>query len=371
MGHEAAEDCQFGWYAAKMATARRGKTYFGEFIGEEEALRQATAKRLCKLAAEVGRLEPWEMIGEENLIGVERPGGEQPDFVSVMGAAGVYRAVAVYPGVRGYAWFKEMTGLRDLELRRTMLTERYMIAVEYPEDPDELDAGDQELLAGCRVSTRTEPFQFRTVRPGCCPWYITEAEGAELADCLDAVLGVAPALAIAATRERLWPAGSNALPLVGRDERGWGVRLLDLQLDRPPSRIWLSEEEIATLPAGPGRGAVCVGSFVQEGTAVESDAGRPAVVEVVAVLDVQTGLALHLTMAPPGHWQGETLSAALAAAFRLRGALAETVYVAGRAQLDLLGELGSRLGFRVVVRENLPVMEAFAAALEEKCATGS
>jgi hypothetical protein len=146
--------------------------------------------------------------------------------------AGESRAVAVYPGLQGYAWLQQAAESEGAEYRRLLVTEWEMVAVAYPEDEAQLGVPDRELLEGCRRKGWRLPVQFRNVRPG-------------------------------------------ANPVVRRGPEGWG--LVRVTLRREPEagvELWIPEEELTGLPGGGESGSCAWGCICRTNRWGRKTSGR-------------------------------------------------------------------------------------------------
>jgi hypothetical protein len=65
-------------------------------MSELELASAEDCRPLYDLMARVKELAPWHYLEEDDLFGVIDPDTGEPNFVSVMGAAGEHFAVAVY-----------------------------------------------------------------------------------------------------------------------------------------------------------------------------------------------------------------------------------------------------------------------------------
>lgn len=65
-------------------------------------------KRIHHLAAELCQLAPWKLIEETDVFGIASPVTGTTWFMSVMGAAGEFRAISAYEGAYGLSRFWEL-----------------------------------------------------------------------------------------------------------------------------------------------------------------------------------------------------------------------------------------------------------------------
>jgi hypothetical protein len=143
------------------------------------------ARKLCKLAAEIKLLSPWQWMEETDVFGVEDPDTKDIAFVSVMGTVGEYEAVAAYRGAEGIYGFIDFQ--TDDLASHDRLLEIPQVQLSFSE-PGFLEKRDRELLKGSGVKfTGTRPL-FRSYRPGFLPWFITLNEARMLIHALSQTL---------------------------------------------------------------------------------------------------------------------------------------------------------------------------------------
>jgi len=349
------------------------RIYFAEQLAGEKPLSQRTASRLCGLAAEVLSFAPWEFLNEDHLVAVQLKKGAQPDFVSVLGALGEYRAIHVYPGLAGYAWYQDVTISTEEEKIALLLAECEALQLAFP-DPQDITDLDMEVMRGCRYPHVERAFQFRSVRRGYVPWYPTDEEGKRLAGCLEAF---AEFLRHTASDDlaRLWPEETNVMPMLHKHQGQWGAGLVDINLARvSEKRLWLPEERVAAWPARRDPGALVVGDHVLPGSAgLENE--RPAVLHLFAAVDARSGFAYPPELREPGTPLPAVMASALANAIEQRGSTPDTVMVRYARHAKPLEELARVAGFKLKVRKQQPMLDELFGELDKVArrngATGS
>lgn len=344
-----------------MAT-RPPRTYFAEELAGEKPLSQRTASRLCRLAAEILGFAPWEYLDEDHFVAVQRKKGAQPDFVSVLGAAGEYRAIHVYPGLAGYSWYQDVATAPEEERIALLLAECESLQLSYS-DPLEITDLDLEVMLGCRFPSVKRAFQFRSVRRGHYPWYMAEDEGKRLAECLEAFAEFLQHTAFD-NLARLWPEEESVMPMLHKHEGRWRAGLVNINLAKVhEKRLWLPEERVATLPARRDSGALVVGDHILPGSAgLENE--RPAVLHLFAAVDARSGFAYSPEMREPGEPLPETAARVLAGAIEERGTVPETVMVRNSRFALGLEELARVAGFKLKVRKQQPMLDELFRELD-------
>jgi len=343
--------------------AKPPKTYFAEQLAGEKPLAQRTASRLCTLAADICDMEPWLDLSEEQLIAVRANPKAEPDFISVLGSLGEHRAVHVYPGVAGYSWYQAVR--ESKEPSRLMMADCEALQVAYPE-PDEITDLDMDVIRGCRFGPYDRAFQFRSVRRGYAPWYITNDEGKRLAVCLEALLALIDSPIFEAHGEEMWDDSQASLPMLTKSMGHWSVAPLSVGITRAAvPRLWLDEEEVERLKRLPKSGAVCVGDSIMPGLAgMENE--RPTVLNLVVALDVPSGYAYPPDLRQPGEPLAAAGARVLAEAIRVRQAIPDRVLVMDEQFSTGLGELAQALGFEIRLKSHVPVLDEFFRVMDRK-----
>lgn len=332
------------------------RTYFADQLPGEEPLRHRTALRLCSLAAEVRAAEPWALLSESQLIAVQRDKNSEPDFVSVLGAAGEHRGIFVYRGIRGYAWMQDMLSAEPNAAKRLMVAENDSLQVSFlPEN--ELTRLDTELMKGCSWKAAMGGVEFRSVRRGWLPWYVNEEEGALLCLALDAFMALVSSGQLDSKDLELWPEGQPVLPMLVRKNSTWSMTMLNMQLTRVNQpRLWVPQEHLRDLPTGPKSGAMCLGDILLPGSIGQLNE-RPAVVHLFALVDNRSGYAFPPTLRKPGELLGASASEAVLTAIKERRQIPETIFVPEPFFAGVLGELARVVGFELRVRRHLPMLD--------------
>lgn len=343
--------------------AKPPKTYFAEQLAGEKPLAQRTASNLCSLAADILDMEPWLDLQEVNLIAVRANERAEPDFLSVLGSLGEHRAVHVYPGVAGYAWYQEVLAAKDP--KRLMLADCEALHVAYPE-PSEITDLDMDLIRGCRFGPYARAFQFRSMRRGHFPWYINDDEGKKLATCLEGLLALLDSDVFSAHGSGMWIRGEPTVPMLTRVKGRWNLDPLKTEVARVVlPHLWLDPDELADLKSHSRSGVVCIGDCILPGAAGLKNE-RPIVLNLVAALDARSGYAYPPCMRKPGEPLPAAAARALAEAIRARGALPERVLATDEQIARGLEELGRELGFEIRLKSHIPVLDEFFHVIEKK-----
>ena len=332
------------------------RTYFADQLAGEEPLGHRTALRLCALAADVCAAEPWAAQSETQLIAVQSDKDTEPDFVSVLGAAGEHRAIFVYPGVRGYAWMQDMLSADPKAARRLLIAENESLRVSFV-PKNELTDLDTELMKGCRWKATMAGVEFRSVRYGWLPWYLNEEEGRRLCSALEALMALVSSGHLDSKDLDLWPEDQPVLPMMVRKSGKWSMTMLNVQLTRVKQpRLWVPPELLRGLPTGPNSGAICLGDLLLP-SSIGGPNERPAVVHLFVAADNRSGHAFAPTVRVPGTPLGVGASEAVLTAIKERRQIPEKVFVPEPLFAEMLGELARVVGFEVRVKRHSPMLD--------------
>lgn len=147
---------------------------------------------LYALMAQVKQMAPWEWMTETDIFGIQGPGAQEPDFVSVMGMAGEHFAISLYLGARGMFQFWHFEE-NQAHMSAEDLLQIPQLQASF-EDREVLNPRDREQLKalGIKVRGRKAWPQLRSYRPGLVPWHLEVAEVERLRMALEQVLVVAP-----------------------------------------------------------------------------------------------------------------------------------------------------------------------------------
>lgn len=156
------------------------------------------ARELCLLAQQIGALAPWEWMEETDVFGVQHPVTGEIGFVSVLGALGEYRAIAVYQGIEGLHGWLDFNSALDLGPQNSdaarLLLETPHLHVSYS-DSVLFEKRDRDLLKGVGLKFTGHRPLFRSSRPGYLPWFVTREEARLLIHTLSQTIIIAERLA--------------------------------------------------------------------------------------------------------------------------------------------------------------------------------
>lgn len=150
-------------------------------------------RRLYKLSALVRALEPWRFMNELDVFAFQREPDVEPVFVSVMGQAGEYHAVALYPSVKAYSLLQLAAQSGDPEIAMDLAMGTHQLHLAFGGRAD-LEARDKKVLKELDLEFKGPVAwpQPRGRRPGHFEWFVDAREAELLSIGLEQLLDVAP-----------------------------------------------------------------------------------------------------------------------------------------------------------------------------------
>lgn len=149
-------------------------------------------RSVYEAATQLKKLAPWEWMEEVDLFGVQHPETGEIAFVSVMGMLGEHYAVSVYLGTRALDQF---WGFQDAGPMGSpeMLMEIPQLQASF-ENRQELEDKDYKTIKKLGLKFRGKHAwpMFRTIRPGCLPWFMEADEVRFLRYALEQAVDVTP-----------------------------------------------------------------------------------------------------------------------------------------------------------------------------------
>ena len=153
---------------------------------EDKSLRKEASKNAWKqlydITLKLDKLEPWNYLGDTQLVTIQLKDREEPVFCSVMGKSSGERGIAVFDGVEGLGDFYMILGSEEGDLpaqylmdEHTSLTCFWGSMMNVPDEQrkviDELDI---------RFKTISDWIYFVSYKKGYKPYQLDEDEVALL-----------------------------------------------------------------------------------------------------------------------------------------------------------------------------------------------
>lgn len=331
--------------------------------------------QLFELAANVKQLAPWQWMLEDQLFGLEHPDTGELGFVSVMGHAGQYFAIALYPSPAAlHAFLKlELEGgffPEGSPYQAEQLLTIPQIQLSF-EDRNELSASDRELIKSLGLKFRGAKSwpQFRSYAPGYLPWYLTAAEARFMAYALEQLLDVAPRFR--ADQSLLLPAEDGERFLIRTPGTSNGVTAWTDQIKFVPATEELQPEaeplgthQLAALKQLPRNKHKTELDLVMMLTPLkEQDDERPFFPYLLLFLDMNTGALLGTEILQPfpslKAMQAE-LPIRVAALLTKAGQLPRSIAVRKPEIARLLQPLADELGLKLSLAVELQGIDKVA-----------
>lgn len=337
--------------------------FFENQLAGEEGLSFETGKRLSELSAGLWVLQPWNVLGDEDLILLQDPATGDMCHCSVMGALGEVFSLHIYLGDDGYRFFRRIAKGKDVTPGDFFATQR-CLSLEFVRIP-ELTPPDRALLRdiGYPMRKGVRVPIFRAFRPGYYPWYVTQPEGKLLASCLQAALtfchGLKPGSDLSYwDHEGVYP----FLTPVGRNENRHDYEMKLVELDEPPAAQpqipQLDPVDIEEIRRRnfPSAGILEADHFLS-GAMVGEKNQRKACLSVGLVTDASTGFLFPPALSKPGQSSGDILVYAILSAVRTGRRIPKEVHLSHAELKPLLEPLALALGFSVRRVKTIPSLE--------------
>lgn len=342
-------------------TLKRNETphFFAKQLPGEDALTHATAEKLFELAEEIYAARPWKRMGDTDLVVVKEPGSRQMCYCCVMGELGQVYAVHVYRGPESYRLFKRIAsdatiGIGDFYGSQNSVSLQFLPS-------SELTAADKELARafGHPLLKGLAAPQFRAIRPGYYPWYVTESEAKVLALCIDSVLAFCEELE--RTPGKQYWAHEDVYPEVVWRKRSYFTvdrALAQVEPAPPPEPVTLDEERLTKLQKRDYlmHGTLEVDHFYT-GLPIGKKQERKGCLRAVMAIDAETPFLYAAEVVGPSESAGQFLTRIMMKTIETAKFIPAEIRVRDENARLLLSPLAARLGFAVNVKESLPVLE--------------
>ncbi len=352
----------------KPPSASPPERFFQKELAGEEAPSFKTMQALFKQSAAIHMVQPWKLLEEDQLVLFQESG--HLCFCSVMGALGEASAVQIYVGAESYSWFLKMHAGEEISVG-DYFGHQHSIFVHYVA-PSELTRADRELVTfmGHPLAKGTQAPQFRTIRPGYHPWFVTESEARILARGLQSVLAVAD-YAVQNPDADFWD-DEGVYPVIEfTAEHPDRSEYVIKQMAAPgttatmPKLPGLDQHRIQSILDGrlPSAGTLEVDHFYSAAS-IGATYERKACMRVALAIDSKTAIAFPPQVGAPEESTGNMLQEVLLSAIEAKRALPVAIHVLNREFKIVLDPLAEALGFRIKVTDSLPALQFARSELE-------
>jgi hypothetical protein len=344
------------------SSASPPERFFQKELGEE-APSFRTMQALFIRAVALQARAPWNEMAEDNLVVVGHPVTKQVLYASVMGAAGEARAVQVYVGLESYFWFLKVHA-QIPETLGDYLANQNTVFVGYS-NLSELAPHDRLLAKSMNhpLTPGIEVPQFRTIRPGYHPWFITESEAQTLAAGLEGVLVACEARSKNPALD-LWDR-EDIYPFVQFNRQSGEQALYSLtsvaapvETPRMPVLPDLDQRRIQTALDHnyPSFGTLEVDHFY-DAASIGGKYERKACIRIALAIDAETMIAFPPQVSTPEDSTGNMLQLVVLGAIEAQRAIPVEIHVRDREFKILLAPLAEKLGFDIKVQDVLPALD--------------
>jgi Domain of unknown function (DUF6930) len=340
------------------------------------------AKKLCGLAHYLYSYAPWEIMEETDIFGFEDPETRELGFISIMGALGQIKIIAVYRGVEALYKWKDLQHLLEVRPESDEARDTFMEIPQLQlsfEPASSLEKRDREMLNKSGLKFGQEKPLFRSYRPGYLPWFITNAEARHLIFALEQTSAVA----------KQFSYDPSIIPIIDEleDEKyllrvphfkgskvGWRNRLRQFPLPEEMNLIPFGVEDatVERLKQIPKSGPQEIDLFTLPAR-IGEQGERPRLLFALLVTEVETGMVLGFEAleAVDGI---DLMYASLAEKVAAIWLQHETAPAELRGQtvrlLNMFQYLAEEVGFSLILLDALPSIDAAKQSIVEAMTSG-
>ncbi len=331
---------------------------------------------LYRLADELRGLELWDCMGDAELLGVDDPHTGEPMLGAVMGIAGQLFGLAIYHGEGGRRSVLQ-AALGDLDEppvgdfhRVGVLKIEFVPKTELrPEEKRRVkDLGFQPAKA--------RPLwwpTFQSMRPGYVPWHLDQDDADLLLHVLPRMIALGACVKPIFDEDdplmhdgfAFWPKGRAPGEPLRLDEVDW--RRLPLPPDPEPVLFAADEPTTARLAHLPQEAGLVLEVDAFAGFGAIGDGPRPWFTKMGLAADAHSGLIAGMVMGENPQEPLETIAGRALVhgltSIRMRPA---RVWVGDAGILRAIEPFARRLGIRVELRRELPMIEEARAEMPDK-----
>lgn len=326
-------------------------------------------KDLYEAARIFREIKCWNWMWDSDIFGVGNPENDETGYCCVLGKMGEVFGLVVYLGTEG---LEEYLRIQSEEIRpgdTEALFVQKCLRVFF-EDRGELQEPDLQVITmlGLKFRGRSSWPQFRSLRPGYFPWYLTESEAKYLTLALRQATQVA--LRLKKEPDRLAPRGENQylvqVPIRHGDSWDWESQWLE------PSPI--EKTTVRTQPIDELRMHRIIKTIRQRQGIWEADCfytpmvveekDRPFYPRTVLCADHESGFVLGSEVVEPSEWQSEFPKKMLQWIENHR-VLPNELWLRKREAVEILEPLTSRLSIKVQLAKHLEAIDEAQTVLLE------
>ncbi len=318
-----------------------------------------TWKRLLKAFHKFERLDPWEVLDDEGLFGVEDPGTRQLGYGCVMGALGQVHGLCLYRREKSLAIYQKMMNDELDPESEEVVGAQDALTAEWAETKY-LETADIAVLESLGVYDKALPLwpRFRSHVPGHRSWFLNEGEAEFLAFGLDCAEDLVRRVESACLD---WPAPSHAIPLYRYDGSGKSGRALfkrefgslPLVQPQPPAGLQLDLSKVGSVLSRSPRPDSSWEADVFPAPFVLNDRARPYIPLNVLVAQQVSGFVFDVQVEAPETEPAQMIADAVLRSIERHGWLPSDIRVRDGKLAAALAPLAKALG--IPIKEQRPL----------------
>jgi Domain of unknown function (DUF6930) len=305
------------------------------------------------------KLAPWKWTSDSQLFAVKDPAEDRTGYCSVLGEGGEVFGLAAYLGADGLGFYRMIqSSMIQPEVSEVAFHQRCLLVTFGPRN--ELQPPDLQIVKdlGLKPKGRKGWPLFRSYRPGCPPWFLTQAEAVFFTRILEQSTGLCSRLS--EDPELLIPYEEDLIfTRVRVENSSWADRWLEREGFPEDEGVAVAQDKARLTriarAARKKHGTWETDLFYSPLTVTDRD--RPYFPRMVLFVDGDSGLVLAADTLPPEKNNADViLEAFLDLAERSR-ALPRVLEVLRLGAQDALKPVAKKLGVKVWLKDDLPMLE--------------
>lgn len=314
---------------------------------------------------------PWEVFGDRDVFGVRDPVTGEIAFGTFMGSAGILYGFCLYRGPNGYDIYQRtVNGTIDKD---DFFAVQNCLKLELGPRSD-MRPEDLNVIKKLFLTFKGDAAwpEFRSLLPGCAPWFLTEPEARFFAIALD----VACLHMVNIVQGEIKPSGTPGTCFVysPSDDTLTNVRgqwePLPKPVPEPIQLVFLDPSRIRalrakkTMPDSPWE----VDATWMPGETMDRE--RPYFSRMAIACQQSTGFVFAFEIGPPESSPMQLLADVICSSIEKHGFLPDIIFVKSEAEVASLAPLGAQLGFFVKRKANLESIRMMKETMMKEMASG-
>lgn len=258
--------------------------------------------KLYEVMIQLKKIAPWDWMEETDLFGVQNPITGEIGYVSIMGLMGEHYGISTYLGATGLSGFWNLQN-ENVHAAPEQLLECPQLQASF-EDRKMLEKKDLAIIKKLDLKFRgknTYPL-FRSIRPGCLPWFLEPEEARFLGYVLEQTLNVP-------LRFEQNPSLLNSLdmkdylvrvPIREKQELNWEDRIIRPQPQKKPEiPVKIKNQEIKALSRLPQNKNIFEIDCYIFPLPIQEKNNRPYLPYILLIVDSKTSFVFGNDLLPP------------------------------------------------------------------------